>query len=198
MPAIKSAARTARQIITTTRVIASARLLGPRAGLRSRRDGALQCALEIDRLQTTRPIHECIAIGLRRLDRALADHSATAPRGELEPPFPHGCALALATHSPRRINVAVFVPDLAREFVKEFAHVRTTPRMACQLRSRYRRVPRDKGLGLDHQHRGGTAWPEILCISRSTRKTQIARSVSTARSSDGSTRTPRCQGWSTT
>src|SRR5439155_684016 len=108
------------------------------------------------------------AIALRRLDRALADDPATAPRGELEPPFPHGCALALATHSPRRINVAVFVPDLAREFVKEFAHVRTTPRMACQLRSRYRRAPRDKGLGWDHQHRGGTAWPEILCTSRST------------------------------
>jgi len=50
MLAIKSAARTARQIITTTRVIAFARLLGPRAGLRSRRDGALQRALEIDRL----------------------------------------------------------------------------------------------------------------------------------------------------
>src|SRR5207247_1648903 len=174
------------------------RLLGPGAALYSRGYGSLEGALEIDPLEPTRPIHEGFAIRLGGLDGALANDSAAAPRGELQPALPNRRAFALAAHRACEVAVAVLVSNFGRELVKKIVHVRATRRIACQLRSRYRRDRRSRGLPLDHKHRGGTTWLETLCTSKSTRRTQVARSVSTARSSDGSTRTRRYLAWSTT
>src|SRR5207247_38995 len=81
------------------------------AALRSRGYGPLEGALEVDRLEPTRPIHERFAIRLSGLDGALANDSAAAPRGELEPALPNRRTFALAAHRACEVGVAVLVSN---------------------------------------------------------------------------------------